>query len=87
MAMGAARKLRRVVENVTHVLAAELLCAAAGLDCRHPLRPGRGVARARERVRESVPPHAGDRPPSTDLAVLAASIRDGAFAGIEAAAP
>ena len=39
MAMGAALKLRRVVANVRHVLAIELMCAAQGLDLRAPLRP------------------------------------------------
>src|SRR5207244_1487613 len=46
MAMGAAWKLRRVMHNVRHVLAIELMCAAQGVDFRKPLKPGTGVARA-----------------------------------------
>jgi histidine ammonia-lyase len=80
MAMGAAHKLRRIVTNVTHILAAELLCAAAGLDCRRPLKPGRGVAGAQRRVRGVVAEHTGDRALSDDLAKLADLIRSGAFA-------
>jgi len=80
MAMGAAHKLRRIVANVTHILAAELLCAAAGLDCRRPLKPGRGVAGAQRRIRAVVPEHTGDRALSDDLATLADLIRSGAFA-------
>jgi histidine ammonia-lyase len=79
MAMGAAHKLRQVVENVTHVLAAELVCAAVGLDYRRPLKPGRGLARAHERVRAVVAEQTADRPPADDLAAVAALIVEGAF--------
>ena len=54
MAMGAAWKLRRVVGNVRHVLAIELMCAAQGLDYRAPLRAGRGARRGHALVRELV---------------------------------
>ena len=44
-------------QNVRHVLAIELMCAAQGLDYRAPLRAGRGArARARARARSSSPP-------------------------------
>jgi histidine ammonia-lyase len=79
MAMGAARKLRTIVDHVTHVLAIELLCAAAGVDCRAPLKPGRGVQSAHARVRALVAPQAGDRAPSADITALAHAIRSGAF--------
>jgi histidine ammonia-lyase len=80
MAMGAAWKLRRVVANVQHVLAIELMCAAQGLDCRAPLRPGRGVARAHAAVREMVAPLDRDRVLSDDITALAAAVADGRFA-------
>jgi histidine ammonia-lyase len=79
MAMGAALKARRVAENVRHVLAIELMCAAQGLDYRAPLRPGLGVRRAHSLVRERVQPLAEDRVLSGDIAALAALVRDGAF--------
>jgi histidine ammonia-lyase len=79
MAMGAARKLRRITEHVTHVLAIELLCAAAGIDHRLPLRPGTGVASAHARVRSLVAPQLVDRPPSDDIRVLAAAVQKGSF--------
>src|SRR5215213_7240819 len=50
MAMGAAWKLRRIVQNVRHVLAIELMCAAQGLDYRLPLRAGRGAAQGQRLV-------------------------------------
>jgi histidine ammonia-lyase len=79
MAMAAAWKLRRIVHNVRHVLAIELMCAAQGLDYRAPLRPGRGAARAHAAVRARVAPLEGDRVLSGDIARLAAAIADDEF--------
>jgi histidine ammonia-lyase len=79
MAMGAAWKLRRVVRNVRYVLAIELLCAAQGIDCRAPLKPGRGVARGHAAVRRLVPPLARDRVLAPDIEQLAAAIEHGAL--------
>jgi histidine ammonia-lyase len=79
MAMGAAWKLRRVVANVRHVLAIELMCAAQGLDQRAPLRAGRGAARGQALVRELVPPLVEDRALSGDIARLAEAIERGHF--------
>jgi len=74
MAMTAAWKLRRVVRNVRYVLAIELMCAAQGIDCRAPLKPGRGVARAHAAVRRVVAPLERDRVLSGDIERLAAAI-------------
>jgi histidine ammonia-lyase len=82
MAMGAAWKLRRVIANVRHVIAIELLCAAQGLDFRAPLRAGRGAARAHEIVRGIVPPLVEDRVLSTDITALAGAIAAGDFSGV-----
>jgi histidine ammonia-lyase len=79
MAMGAAWKLRRIVQNVRHVLAIELMCAAQAIDYRAPLRPGRGVAAAHERVRQLVTPLDCDRVLSGDIEALAHAIAEGAF--------
>jgi histidine ammonia-lyase len=80
MAMGAAWKARRVIDNVSNILAIELMCAAQAIDCRAPLAPGRGVAAAHQRVRELVPPLERDRVLSTDIAEIAAAVRRGVFA-------
>ena len=80
MAMGAAWKLRRIVDNVVNILAIELMCAAQGIDYRTPLAPGRGVAVAHQRVRELVPPLERDRVLSPDIATLANAVRGGTFA-------
>jgi histidine ammonia-lyase len=79
MAMGAAWKLRRIVQNVRNVLAIELMCAAQGIDFRHPLKPGRGVARAHHAVRALVPPLKRDRVLSGDIERLSAAIAQGLF--------
>ena len=79
MAMGAAWKLRRIVQNVRNVLAIELMCAAQGIDYRAPLKPGRGVARAHAEVRRVVEPLDQDRVLSGDIATLADAIAAGQF--------
>jgi histidine ammonia-lyase len=80
MAMGAAWKLRRVVHNVQHVLAIELMCAMQGIDYRRPLRSGRSVEAAYGVVRSLVPHLGADRVLAPDIAALAAAVRDGRFA-------
>jgi histidine ammonia-lyase len=82
MAMGAAWKLRRVVDNVRTVLAIELMCAAQGLEYRAPLRAGRGAARGLGLVRDVVAPLDADRVLSGDITRLAAAIADGHFAPV-----
>jgi histidine ammonia-lyase len=79
MAMGAAWKLRRVVQNVRHVLAIELMCAAQGLDYRAPLRAGRGAARGHALVRRVIAPLGQDRVLAPDIAALAEAIERGHF--------
>ncbi|HUF64889.1 MAG TPA: histidine ammonia-lyase [Gemmatimonadaceae bacterium] len=79
MAMGAALKARRVVENVRHVVAIELMCAAQGVDYRAPLRAGAGVISAHRAVRQSIPTLGDDRVLSGDIATIAELIRAGTF--------
>lgn len=74
MAMGAAWKLRRIVGNVRHVLAIELMCAAQGLDYRRPLRSSASLERAHAAVRRVVPMLADDRMLSPDILALADAI-------------
>jgi histidine ammonia-lyase len=79
MGMTAALKLRSIVENVTHILAIEMMCAAQGLDYRAPLRPGAGVAVAHARIRGLVAPLEGDRVAAGDVRRIAAAIEAGVF--------
>jgi histidine ammonia-lyase len=79
MGMTAALKLRRVVENIERVVAIELLAAAEGLEHRAPLKPGRGVRRAYERVRAHAPRLTRDRPLADDIERVAQALRRGEF--------
>ena len=82
MAMGAAWKLQRVVRNVQHVMAIELMCAAQGVEHRRPLRAARGVEDAIAAVRELVPPLRQDRVLAPDIARLAAAVAAGRFTDV-----
>ena len=85
MAPIAARKARLVVTNATRVLAAEVLCAAQGLEFRHGLRPGRGAEAAYAHVREHVRPLGRDRTLHRDLEAVERLIRTGSLlAAVEA---
>ncbi|HUR95426.1 MAG TPA: histidine ammonia-lyase [Gemmatimonadales bacterium] len=80
MGMAAAWKAQRILENAQRVVAAELLCAAQGLEFLKPLGPGRGVADLYRRLRgltPGVPRLQQDRPPSPDLERLARAVADG----------
>jgi histidine ammonia-lyase len=82
MGMAAAYKARRILENAQRVVAAELMCAAQGLEFLRPLAPGRGVAALYRRIREGedgIAPLAADRPPAPDLERLAARVASGAL--------
>ncbi len=82
MAMGAAWKARRVLRNLENILAIELMCGAQGIDFRSPLRPGRGVRTAHERVRDIVPKLEADRVLSADISALMKAVSDFRFADI-----
>ena len=80
MGMTGALKLRQIVWNVERVVAIELMCAAQGLECRLPLKPGVEVGLAHEAVRRVVAPLDQDRALAGDIEKLAAAVRGGEFA-------
>jgi histidine ammonia-lyase len=82
MAMGAAWKLQRVVRNVQHVMAIELMCAAQGVEYRRPLRAARAVEEAVAVVRELVQPLEQDRVLAPDIAALARAVAAGRFTNV-----
>ncbi len=63
----AARKLRRGIDNLRCILAVEIVCAAAALDLRAPLRPGPGTGAALAALRIAVAGPSADRWLSPDL--------------------
>ncbi len=83
MGMGAAWKASRILRNAAQVVSTELLCGAQGLEFLRPLKPGTGVARLYQAVRDAergVAPLAADRPPAPDLAILTARVLAGELA-------
>src|SRR5258706_5920598 len=78
MGATAALQAQQALELARQVVAIELLCATQALEQHRPLRSGRGVEAAHERVRAPVPPLVADRPPAPDIAALAELIAAGA---------
>lgn len=76
MGWGSGKKLFEVIDNVTRVIAIEILCAVQGLDYRRPLRPAAGTGAVAAAVREHVPHLESDRPLSNEIEVVATMIRD-----------
>jgi histidine ammonia-lyase len=72
-----AKKFQDVVTNVRHVLAIELMVAAAAIDQRAPLKPAAAVALAHARVRKVVAKHEGDRVLYPDIEALYALLGEG----------
>src|SRR5579875_1466432 len=77
MGWGAARKLRHAVDNLTRILAVELVCAGRGLDLRSPLEPAAGTAAALAALRERVPGPGPDRFLSPELTAAEQLVRSG----------
>jgi histidine ammonia-lyase len=82
MGMGAALKLRQVLQNVGRILAIELLCGAQGIDFLAPLKPGWGAQKAHQLVRSVSPRLGRDRSLSSDIEKLSKMIEEGRFADI-----
>jgi histidine ammonia-lyase len=77
MSMAAALKAMRAVELARSVVAVELLCAAQAIDLLAPLTTSAPLARVHEQVRTRVATLDRDRPPSHDIATIAAMIDAG----------
>ena len=75
----AARGAAEIITNATRVVAIELLCAAQGVEQHKPLKPGRGVVAAIERLRAEVPRVTHDRVLSGDIERVAGMIQAGEF--------
>jgi histidine ammonia-lyase len=80
MGMTAALKLKRVIQNVRHVLSIEALAAAQAVDLLAPLRPGRRAQQALKEIREVSPMVTQDRSIAGDIARIADVIRQGKLA-------
>jgi histidine ammonia-lyase len=73
MGMTSALKFRQIVDNVERIIAIELMAGAEGLEHRKPLKPGTGVQKTFELVRDSVPELISDRALGPDIDRLSAA--------------
>src|SRR5215216_363175 len=73
----AGRKLRRVLENLTRILAVEALCAAQAVELRAPLRLGPATSAVLTRIRCEVPFMEEDRFVAPDLEGARELVRSG----------
>jgi histidine ammonia-lyase len=83
MGWSAGRKLRRLLDNVSRILAVEATCAAQALDLRAPLRPGLATSAVLKRIRQDVSFIESDIFMAPHLEVAETMVRTGAL--VEAA--
>lgn len=77
MGMTAALKLRRIIENVAHILSIELIAAAQGLEFHKPLSPSKGIGVIYDFVRQRSPSMDVDRSLAADIKAVKQSILAG----------
>ena len=82
MGMSGARRLERMLHNLRHILAIDLLCACQGIDLLAPLQTGTLAMKAYDAVRAASPKVTADRPLAPDINAVAALVAQGAIAKI-----
>jgi histidine ammonia-lyase len=82
MGMSGARRLGRMLVNLRHTIAIELLCACQGIDLLAPLQTGALAKQAYDTVRAKSAKVTEDRPLGDDIEALAALVADGAFSSL-----
>ena len=82
MGMSGARRLERMLKNVTNTIAIELLCACQGIDLLAPLQTGTAAKKAYEEVRAKSPKVIQDRPLAPDIEAIAKLVAEGSFSAI-----
>ena len=79
MGMSGARRLDRMLHNLRHILAIELLAACQGIDLLAPLQTGTLAQKAYIAVRHLSPKLTADRPLSPDITTISTLISTAAF--------
>ena len=82
MGMSGARRLERMLHNLRHILAIELLCACQGIDLLAPLQTGALAKKAYDAIRAASPKVTADRPLAPDINAVAALVHQGAIAKV-----
>jgi histidine ammonia-lyase len=82
MGMSGARRLERMLHNLRHILAIELLCACQGIDLLAPLQTGTLAKKAYDGVRTLSPKVIADRPLAPDISAVHDLIATGAISKV-----
>ena len=82
MGMSGARRLKRMLQNLRHIFAIELLCACQGIDLLAPLKTGTLATKAYDAVRAVSPKVTADRPLAPDVNAVAEMISRGEIAAV-----
>src|SRR5262249_16424676 len=82
MGMSGARRLARMLTNLRHIIAIELLCACQGIDLLAPLQTGTLARKAYTAVREKSAKVTEDRPLAGDIEAISAVIAVGRFSAL-----
>jgi histidine ammonia-lyase len=82
MGMSGARRLARMLENLRHTIAIELLCACQGIDLLAPLKTGTLATKAYHAVREKSASLTQDRPLAHDIESISALLARGTIAQV-----
>ena len=82
MGMSGARRLGRMLENLRHTIAIELLCACQGIDLLAPLKTGTLATSAYAVVRAKSPKVSQDRPLDVEIEAVSALLAEGALARV-----
>jgi histidine ammonia-lyase len=82
MGMSGARRLERMLRNLRHILAIELLCACQGIDLLAPLQTGTLAKKAYDAVRALSPKVTADRPLAADISAVHDLIATGAISEV-----
>ncbi len=80
MGIGAALKLKQILDNCETILGIELLCAGQGLDFQRPKRTGRAADSAYRALRRRTPHLAADRELHKDIRIAKQLVMSGAIA-------
>src|SRR5256884_597244 len=82
MGMSGARRLERMLQNLRHTIAIELLCACQGIDLLAPLETGTLAKKAYSSVRAKSPRLVEDRALAADIDAVSTLAADGVFSSL-----
>jgi histidine ammonia-lyase len=82
MGMSGARRLARMLQNLRHTIAIELLCACQGIDLLAPLGTGTLATKAYETIRAKSAKLTQDRPLAADIEAVSELLVNGAIANV-----